>query len=134
MCSGDWRVGLDGGKRLVGLWFEAVERKKKKKDKEKKKKEKKKKLRLLSPSLFSRGHKYGQYHPAEFHYKVKGHVNYILSPNRQRYFVGFFSNAPQKFLKKLGGAWAWAPGLAFGYGCYTWANWKEKDIAHSHRL
>ena len=64
----------------------------------------------------------------------KGHVNYILSPNRQRYFVGVFSKMPKQFLKKLSGAWAWLPGLAFGYGVYKWANWKEADIKYQHRV
>jgi len=64
-------------------------------------------------------------HPHEFRPKVKGHVNYILSPHRSRYFVGFFTGAPARWTKKLMGAWAWAPGIISGIAIYEYAQYKE---------
>jgi hypothetical protein len=41
---------------------------------------------------------------------------------------------PKKFVKKISGAWAWAPGLIAGYSIYAYANWKEAQIKIDHRL
>lgn len=72
--------------------------------------------------------------PGVFDAPVKGHVNYLLSPNRQRYFVGFVSGIPARWGKKLANNWAWIPGIFGGFALYKWANWKEADIKRQHRM
>ncbi len=72
--------------------------------------------------------------PGVFDAKVKGHVNYLLSPYRQRYFVGFFSKMPERYMKKLRNNWAWMPAILGGYALTVWAEWKGDQIKRSHRI